>query len=130
MSVLVDTSALLAVLDADDESHSAAGETWVRLLERSEDIYCTSYILVESFALVQNRLGIPAVRVLVEDVLPVLRVHWVSPEEHRAAVSALLTAGRRNLSLVDCVSFESMRRSGVTSAFAFDVILRSRASGC
>ncbi|MBI2170922.1 MAG: VapC toxin family PIN domain ribonuclease, partial [Chloroflexi bacterium] len=72
------------------------------------------------FALVQNRLGIAAVRVLVEDILPVIRVHWVAPEEHQAGVSALLTAGRRNLSLVDCVSFHSIRRLGVSDAFAFD----------
>ncbi len=35
-------------------------------------------------------------------------------------MSALLTAGRRDLSLVDCVSFDSMRRQGVPDAFAFD----------
>ncbi len=29
-------------------------------------------------------------------------------------------AGRRTLSLVDCVSFEVMRRIGVLKAFAFD----------
>lgn len=68
----------------------------------------------------QSRLGIDAVRVLVEDVLPVIRVHWVSPEEHQAGVSALLTAGRRDLSLVDCVSFDSLRRQSVADAFAFD----------
>jgi predicted nucleic acid-binding protein len=29
-------------------------------------------------------------------------------------------AGRRTLSLVDCVSFEVMRRTGIRKAFAFD----------
>jgi len=120
MSVFVDTSALLAVLDADDDSHAPAGRIWGDLLQRAEDLFCTSYVLVECFALVQNRLGVAAVRVLVEDVLPVIRVHWVAPEEHRAGVSALLTAGRRDLSLVDCVSFDCMRRLGVPEAFAFD----------
>ena len=120
MSVFVDTSALLAVLDAGDEFHPAARKIWEDLLQRSEDLFCTSYVLVECFALVQNRLGIEAVRVLVEDVLPVIRVHWVSPEEHQAGVSALLTAGRRDLSLVDCVSFDTMRRQSVADAFAFD----------
>jgi predicted nucleic acid-binding protein len=120
MSVFVDTSALLAILDADDDAHPAARRMWVGLLQRAEDLFCTSYVLVECFALVQSQLGIAALRVLVEDILPVIRVHWVSPEEHQAAVSALLTAGRRDLSLVDCVSFDSMRRLGVPEAFAFD----------
>ncbi|MBI4282352.1 MAG: PIN domain-containing protein [Chloroflexi bacterium] len=120
MSVFVDTSALLAVLDADDDFHPQARRIWGDLLQRDEDLFCTSYVLVECFALVQNRLGIAAVRALVEDVLPVIRVQWMAPEEHRAGVSALLTTGRRDLSLVDCVSFDSMRRSGVPDAFAFD----------
>ena len=120
MSVFVDTSALLAVLNADDAFHAPARRIWVDLLQRAEDLFCTNYVLVECFALTQHRLGVPAVRVLVEDVLPVLRVHWVTPEEHQAGVSALLTAGRRDLSLVDCVSFHSMRQLGVLEAFAFD----------
>ena len=120
MTVFVDTSALLAVLDADDRFHPRARQTWTDLLKRAEDLYCTSYVLVECFALVQSRLGVQAVRALVDDVLPVLRVHWVSPEEHEAGVSALLTAGRRGLSLVDCVSFGSMHRNAVQGVFGFD----------
>jgi len=34
--------------------------------------------------------------------------------------AGLLTAGRRELSLVDCVSFACMRRQGLTRAFHFD----------
>lgn len=120
MSVLVDTSALLAILDADDDCHPQAREVWEDLLQKAEDLFCTSYVLVECFALVQNRLGMAAVRALVEDVLPVIRIHWVSPEDHQAAVTALLTANRRDLSLVDCVSFHSMRRFDTREAFAFD----------
>lgn len=120
MTVFVDTSALLAVLDADDAFHSRAQSVWTDLVQSAEDLLCTSYILVECFALVQSRLGIAAVRSLVEDVLPVLRIHWVLPEEHQEGVSALLTAGRRGLSLVDCVSFGSMRRQSVSRAFTFD----------
>ena len=120
MTVFVDTSALLAVLDADDAFHPSARRIWTDLLDRAEDLLCTSYVLVECFALVQNRLGIPAVRVLMEDVLPMIRVHWVVAEEHQEGVSTLLAAGRRGLSLVDCVSFQSMRRLGVPHVFAFD----------
>jgi len=120
MTVFVDTSAFLSVLDADDAFHSVADRIWTELIEQAEDLFCTSYVLVESFALVQNRLGIAAVRTLVEDVLPVIRVHWVRSEEHQEGVSALLTTGRRKLSLVDCVSFQSMRRFGVSDAFTFD----------
>jgi predicted nucleic acid-binding protein len=54
------------------------------------------------------------------DVMPVLVILWVDEELHRRAVSALLTANRRRLSLVDCASFESMRQVGLRQVFAFD----------
>jgi len=105
MSVFVDTSALLAVLDAGDAQHPHARAAWETLLQQDEPLLTTSYVLVETFALVQNRLGMDAVRVLADDVVPVLRVHWVGEPQHRLGVTALVAAGRRQLSLVDCVSF-------------------------
>src|SRR4030042_1063952 len=54
------------------------------------------------------------------DVVPVLRLILVTREVHEASVGAHLVASRRTLSLVDCVSFEIMRRTGVLVAFAFD----------
>lgn len=118
--VYVDTSAFYAVLDADDERHPQAKETWVTLLEGQARLVTTNYVLVETCALLQHRLGLEAVRVFHADVLPVLSLIWVDEDIHRAAASALLTAGRRRLSLVDCVSFEVMRRGGIATAFALD----------
>lgn len=87
MSIFVDTSALLAVLDADDDFHPPTRRIWADLLQRAEDLFCTSYVLVECYALVQSRLGIAAVRVLVEDILPIIRVHWVTSKEHQAGLA-------------------------------------------
>jgi len=47
-------------------------------------------------------------------------VTWVDEGTHRSAHHALLVAGRRQVSLVDCVSFELMRRLAVDRAFCFD----------
>jgi len=85
MSVLVDTSALFAVLDADDQNHERAKQTWVNLITHGTELACTSYVLVETFALVQHRLGMEAVRVLQEDVAPVLHVEWVDGATHEAS---------------------------------------------
>jgi predicted nucleic acid-binding protein len=120
MSVFVDTSALLAVLDADDAYHGRAIRLWSDLVGGEEDLLTTSYVLVETFALAQARLGLPAARLLNDDVVPILRVTWVDEAIHRAAATAMLTAQRRHLSLVDCVSFEAMRRLGAERVFAFD----------
>ncbi|MCK5505422.1 MAG: PIN domain-containing protein, partial [Thermodesulfovibrionia bacterium] len=116
----VDTSALFAVLDADDKHHKKARDTWIRLVSEDETLVCSNYILIETFALVQNRLGLEAVRILQEDILPIIAIEWVDETVHRAGVSGVLTAMRKKLSLVDCVSFDIMRKLGIKKFFAFD----------
>lgn len=49
-----------------------------------------------------------------------MKTHWVDGATHEAGVHAVLTAGRRGLGLVDCVSFVLMRRLGLKRVFAFD----------
>jgi uncharacterized protein len=119
MSVFVDTSALLALLDRDEANHETAAAIWTRLV-LEERFVSTSYVLVETYALVQRRLGLDAVRTLTADFVPLIDVDWIGVDVHSAAVSALLVAARRDLSLVDCASFESMRRRDVRRVFAFD----------
>ena len=120
MTTFVDTSALYAILDADDQQHGPARQTWAALLSETADLVASNYVVVETTALVQHRLGMEAVRTLQEDVLPVIRIEWVSETTHQGGITALLTAARRQLSLVDCVSFELMRRLGIRRVLAFD----------
>jgi uncharacterized protein len=118
--IFVDTSALYAVLDRDDQNHAAARATWRELLEADETLLVTNYIIVETTALVQHRLGMDAVRVLVAEIVPVLDVHWISEVDHLHAQNALLATDRRKLSLVDCSSFHTMRTGLLRTVFAFD----------
>lgn len=120
MSVFVDTSAIFAVLDADDQNHERARQAWVDMVSQETWLVCTNYVLIETFALVQRRLGMDAVKVLEEDMLPMVSVEWVDEGTHQAGVAALLIAARRQLSLVDCVSFTTMRRLGINEVFTFD----------
>jgi predicted nucleic acid-binding protein len=118
--VLVDTSAFYAVLDRDDSHHPQARGLWAGLLDREAALVTTNYIVVETCALVQNRLGLDAVRTFWQDMLPVVEVRWIGPELHSSAMLALLAANRRKLSLVDCANFLVMRAGGIRRAFAFD----------
>jgi predicted nucleic acid-binding protein len=120
MSVFVDTSALYAVLDRDDQHHRSANKLWRGLLEGSERLITSNYVIVESCALMQSRLGMRALRVLHDDVLPVIESYWVTADDHHAAMEALIVADRRGLSLVDCASFVAMRRLALRRVFAFD----------
>ena len=118
--VFVDTSALYALLDADDSGHASVQIAWTEILQSDTFLVTSNYILVESSALLQNRIGSEAVRVFQEDIVPLLDVRWVDEAMHQTATGALLVAGRRKLSLVDCVSFEVMRQGGIRTAFTLD----------
>lgn len=118
--VFVDTSALIAGLNRDDENHRAADGTWKRLVSEETVLTTTNYVVVECTALIQGRLGMGAVRGFVEEMMPLLQVEWIAEDLHRAATVALLAANRRSLSLVDLTSFETMRRLGIRRAFTFD----------
>jgi uncharacterized protein len=120
LSVYIDSSAFLAVLNSDDRFHAPARRRWEQLIESGAPLFCNNYVLVETLAVLQNRLGMEAVIAFQSDVVPVLVTLWVDKDLHRRAVSALLTAQRRRLSLVDCASFESMRQVGLQQVFAFD----------
>jgi uncharacterized protein len=126
MRVFMDTSALYALLDRDDIHHPRAKRAWTELLKAAHTLVTSNYVLVETLALVQNRLGIEAARAFHDDILPVINVEFVASGTHRSGVAVLLSAPRRNLSLVDCVSFEVMRTSGINTIFAFDKHFREQ----
>jgi len=90
------------------------------MLGDGSELLTNNYVLLETCALLQHRLGLAALRTFHEDVVPLVRIDWVAEGRHRAAAGAVVAAGRRKLSLVDCVSFQTMRELGVRSAFCFD----------
>jgi len=126
MRIFIDTSAFYALLDRDDANNQKAMNVWTYLLGAEYTLVTSNYILVEAFALMQNRLGPAAVRGFQEDILPLITLEFVSPEMHRSGIAALLSASRRSLSLVDYISFELMRSSGIKSVFAFNKHFREQ----
>ena len=130
MNVFVDSSALFAVLNAEDSNHKKAFEVWQRLLADDTVLVTTNYVLVETFAVVQRRFGMEAVRTFHNDIVPALTILWIDKAVHQAGALAMLAAGSRMLSLVDCVSFHVMRQHGVKAAFAFDMHFEEQGFNC
>ena len=118
--IYIDTSAFLALVNLDDPNHNQAMQTWENLIENEEKLICNNYVLVESIALIQRRVGLGAVSILHNDILPLIEVDWLDKDVHNSIVKALLKTNRRQISLVDNSSFDTMRRYGVETAFAFD----------
>lgn len=120
MTTFLDTSAVLALLDADDQRHADAEAAWSELILSNEELASSNYVLVEMFALIQRRLGMEAVRAIQEILVPLVDIEWIDAECHETAMKDFLKAFRRRLSFVDCTSFEVMRRREIPRAFAID----------
>lgn len=119
-AVFADTSGLLALLNAKDENHARAERAFANLQARQAPLVSTSFVLVETYALVGRRLGLEAVRSFRADFAPLIDVVWVDETLHNAGLDLLFDRHKRLLSLVDAVSFITMRRRNVDDAFAFD----------
>ena len=120
MRVFIDTSALYSVLDRSDTNHAAAGSIWQRLLNTDDTLITSNYILVEINTLIQHRLGMAAVTDLQASIVPAINLVWIDEVLYQGAVSVQLTTNHKQLSLVDCTSFEICRRMGIEHVFAFD----------
>jgi predicted nucleic acid-binding protein len=126
MNIFIDTAAFLAVLNGDDRFHLPARRVWDEILSSDSLLLSSNYVLLETTALLQHRFGIEAVRLFESDILPIIEIAWVDEIIHQQGMSTLLVANRRELSLVDCTSFELMRRMGVEAAFTFDPHFREQ----
>jgi uncharacterized protein len=120
LTCFVDTSAVLALFDADDRHHKTARRAWERLLEEHAPLVTTSYMIVEFIALLQKRFGVKSVRLFQEDFMPLFKVVWIDREIHDIGLTAVLYGDRQGYSLVDCTAFEVMKKLGIRRVFTFD----------
>lgn len=119
--VFVDTSAFIALLVSDDAHHARATRAFEALAASESRLLTSSYVLVETYALLFRRVGIRAVRAFRDGFTPLLETAWVGAELHERGVERHLRArGRSRPSLVDAVSFELMMERSIDRAFAFD----------
>jgi predicted nucleic acid-binding protein len=124
--IFVDTSALYALISTEDQNLARAVKTWKDTLERADLMITNNYVLVECFTLIQSRLGIEFTRALQVNIVQFLQIDWIGEQQHISSVNDVFTANRRQLSLVDCSSFDTMRRLGIEKVFTFDNHFRAQ----
>ena len=117
--IFLDTSAIYAWADAADPNHHAAVRRLQAILANGDRLLTHNYVLVESTALVQARLGLAAATKLGRDTAAFV-IEWIDEDLHVLAMEELERTRKRQLSLVDHVSFLVMRRRHIDTAFAFD----------
>jgi len=117
--IFLDTSTIYALADKADTNHKTAYSKFESVLESGETFLVHNYILLESVALLQARLGLPSAILFLKDAKS-FEVEWVDLDLHEEAEKELERIGRRGISLVDCTSFLVMRRRGIEKVLAFD----------
>ena len=117
-SVLWDSSAILALLDADDADHLRAVAVARQIAAEARPSFITNYIEVETHALLVRKLGRAIARQwLLTGGLTVLRV---LPAEEQNAREILAKHTDKDWSLCDAISFALLDARHVTRAFTFD----------
>ena len=112
-TVLVDTSAFYGLLDGTDAFHRAARDGFARAQAESWRLVTTNYVLQESWAIIQARLGWGAVDAFRDRVIGRCQIVWVDQALHALGEARCRQARQRQLSLTDCVSIELMRQQGI-----------------
>lgn len=119
-NIFIDTSAFYALMDRSDTHHEKAKNLWIFLLEEESHLHTTNYIIIETLALLQSRLGFEAANLFAGDILELVDFIWIDKPQHNLAYELWLSLGRRKVSLVDCVSFTAMRHHKIEHIFGFD----------
>lgn len=117
-AVLWDSSAILALLDADDADHPAATVIAHEIAAERRPSFITNYVEVEVHALLLRKLGRALARQwLLGAGLPVVRV---SPQEEDRGKDLLEQYSDKDWSLCDAISFAVIDGRQVDAAFSFD----------
>ena len=127
--IFIDTSAIYALADRGDPNHIVGVNALQVILDEGQELLTHNYVLLESIALVQARLGLSAASKLAKDSENFI-IEWIDQDLHRLAALNLHKAGKRHISLVDHVSFLIMKRRNVDTAFAFDPDFKSHGFLC
>jgi len=118
--VFVDTSGFYAFLDRNDPFHKDAKELFLQARDKDWELFTSSYVVHESWALIQARLGWDAVEDWLGSLLTLCEIVWVDERLHATGAARARQAREGRLSLTDCVSFEVMLAKGCREAIADD----------
>ncbi len=116
--IMVDTSAVYALLDRSDEMHDRAKNSLLIINQNKNRVLLTNFIVAECHALISSRLNHEIARNWLKNLCwPVERV---LEEDEKNAVQILMSYRDKSYTYTDAATFAVMDRLGLTTAFAFD----------
>lgn len=122
MKLLADTSALLALVLADDAHHPEARDFLRQNRSANVRFVMTDLILAETVTRLRARTDAVRAAAFASDALESRRYDliFVDATLLRGALDQMKRFADKRLSLTDCVSFETLERLGLEGSFTFD----------
>ncbi len=118
MTVFVDTSVWYAAADRDDRSHERAAAL---LEQHAGRLLTTDHVLVETWYLAANRLGVRVAEQLVDGIRTgIARIESTLLSDLEVAAATRAALPDQDFSIVDRTSWSVMVRLGVHEALSFD----------
>ncbi|MCZ7625668.1 MAG: VapC toxin family PIN domain ribonuclease [Candidatus Methylomirabilota bacterium] len=117
-SVLVDTSALVALANRHDDNHEAAKRIWHTMQVERCQPFTTNVLIIEAHTLFLIRSHHTIARTwLMTQPFP---EEWVTERDYTNARTLIITYRDKSFSLADATSFVVMERRRSRWAFSFD----------
>jgi predicted nucleic acid-binding protein len=108
--ILADTGPLYALRDPDDALHERSHEELRRLRAQRLKLVVPFPTLIESYALVQRRLGLAQARSFLRDLVRTAILLTPTEEDHRGAIGRVLRYPDQDISLADALCAEISER--------------------
>jgi len=118
---LVDTSALIALLDRADPMHGQVRAAFEELA--GAELITHGFVVAETVAVVRRRFGVEGVVVLIDDLLPACDILAFPPDLASSALASYRESLPSGTSYVDQVSLGLMQQEGIREALALDLDL-------
>ena len=120
MRIFADTSGLFALMVKNDYMHVRAELNFEYFDQNNVRLVTSSFVLVETIALLQRRVGLEAVNSFYTRINPLLEIIWVDEDLYAGSMQRLLLSQTKDISLVDHISFRIMEAQDIRIAFTFD----------
>lgn len=119
--VLLDTSAIFALLNSDDSHHKNAVSINQALIRRRVVLVLPNFLLAESHAILNKRLGPQAARAFLNAAVQEYEIERATLEDEWTAHALLQQTSRtRDLSYFDAVAIAMAERLEIHEVFSFD----------
>jgi len=122
MKIFIDTGAFIALTDADDDNHTAAGNYYKDSIEKGTKFIATNFVICETMNYLRAKISHKVSVIFRENLKKsgFFEIINITPLLENTAFAIFKQYADKDFSFTDCTSFAVMKSLKVSRAFAFD----------